>query len=483
MTSGKSSRQIHANLGHKVIDSDGHWREYQPHVMDYLKKLAGPRVAEKWEKTVSLFGQGSYARMSEQDKLDIRHGRPPWWTMPVKNTLDVATSLVPRLLYERLPEMGLDFCVLYPSGPQLVAPYLGDDELRQAGARALNTYAAEAWKDFSERCTPVGLIPMNTPEEAVAELRHCKSLGIKSVALGSLIRRPIKALEGKVSRRFGLWNDVLGIDSPYDYDPVWQACVDLGYAPSFHTASEMVGLRNSMSNFVFNHVGHFAEAGHAVAKALLLGGATRRFPQLRWAFMEGGISWGCTLLADLIGHWEKRNGKIIRDFDPSTFDMAKLAELVQMHGGDYYGGRFEEMKKTLTSTFTIAPEELDDFAPAKIQKKRDFLELYVDKYYFGCEADDPTTNYAFSRANPYGAKLKPILASDISHFDVLDMGAVLAEAWEHVEDYGMSEQDFYAFTFGNAADLWSATNPDFFKGTAVETEVAAHRAKMHQAKA
>ena len=178
-----------------------------------------------------------------------------------------------------------------------------------------------------------------------------------------------------------------------------------------------------------------------------------------------------------MGHWEKRNGKIIHDFDPSTFDMATLAELVQTHGGDYYGSRFEEMKKTLSSTFTISPKELDDFAPAKIQKKRDFLELYVDKYYFGCEADDPTTNYAFSKANPYGAKLKPILASDISHFDVLDMGAVLAEAWEHVEDYGMSEEDFYAFTFGNAADLWSATNPDFFKGTAVEHEVAAHRAK------
>ena len=41
----------------------------------------------------------------------------------------------------------------------------------------------------------------------------------------------------------------------------------------------------------------------------------------------------------------------------------------------------------------------------------------------------------------------------------------------------MSEEDFYSFTFGNAADLWTATNPDFFKGTVVEKEVAAHLAK------
>jgi hypothetical protein len=32
----------------------------------------------------------------------------------------------------------------------------------------------------------------------------------------------------------------------------------------------------------------------------------------------------------------------------------------------------------------------------------------------------------------------------------------------------MSEEDFYAFTFGNAVRLWTSLNPDFFKGTMVE---------------
>jgi len=35
----------------------------------------------------------------------------------------------------------------------------------------------------------------------------------------------------------------------------------------------------------------------------------------------------------------------------------------------------------------------------------------------------------------------------------------------------MSEEDFYAFTFGNAVKLWSTLNPEFFKGTAVEGAV------------
>jgi len=30
------SQAIRAKLSHPVIDSDGHWREYQPLAMDYL---------------------------------------------------------------------------------------------------------------------------------------------------------------------------------------------------------------------------------------------------------------------------------------------------------------------------------------------------------------------------------------------------------------------------------------------------------------
>jgi hypothetical protein len=39
----------------------------------------------------------------------------------------------------------------------------------------------------------------------------------------------------------------------------------------------------------YNHIGHFASAGHAVAKALFFGGITRRFPDLNFAFLEGGV--------------------------------------------------------------------------------------------------------------------------------------------------------------------------------------------------
>jgi predicted TIM-barrel fold metal-dependent hydrolase len=87
-----------------------------------------------------------------------------------------------------------------------------------------------------------------------------------------------------------VWYDVLGLDSDYDSDPVWAKCVELGIAPTFHSASSSQGLRLSPTNFTYNHIGHFAAAGHATAKAIFLGGVTRRFPELRFAFLEGGVA-------------------------------------------------------------------------------------------------------------------------------------------------------------------------------------------------
>ncbi|MBV8056252.1 MAG: amidohydrolase, partial [Deltaproteobacteria bacterium] len=95
------------------------------------------------------------------------------------------------------------------------------------------------------------------------------------------------------------------------------------------------------------------------------------------------------------------------------------------------------------------------------------------QFYFGCEADDPTNAWAFNRkANPFGARLGAVFGSDIGHFDVPDMTQVLPEAYELVEDGLISEDDFRDFVFTNPIKLWAGSNKNFFKGTAVESEVA-----------
>ena len=103
----------------------------------------------------------------------------------------------------------------------------------------------------------------------------------------------------------------------------------------------------------------------------------------------------------------------------------------------------------------------------------DIYRVFTEQYFFGCEADDPMNAMAFNaELNPGEAKLQAIFASDVGHWDVPDFREVLPEAWELVEDGLLDEDQFRAFTFGNAASLMTATNPDFFVGTAVEDAVA-----------
>ena len=97
-----------------------------------------------------------------------------------------------------------------------------------------------------------------------------------------------------------------------------------------------------------------------------------------------------------------------------------------------------------------------------------------EEAYFGAEADDPTTAWAFREPH----RLHPLFSSDVSHFDVTDMSAVLEEARELVEHGMITEADFREFTFENAARLHTAMNPDFFKGTVVEGAVARLAAKV-----
>ena len=68
--------------------------------------------------------------------------------------------------------------------------------------------------------------------------------------------------------------------------------------------------------------------------------------------------------------------------------------------------------------------------------------------------------------------LGAVFGSDIGHFDVQDMTEVLHEAYELVENEPITDTDFRDFVFTNPVRLWTANNPHFFKGTAVEKQAS-----------
>ncbi len=470
------ARKLRSRLSYPIIDADGHWLEYAPIMRDEFRRIGGDAAVEAYD--IASQRVPNSLKLSLPERRRRRVGQEAFWGSPCANVLDRATAMLPRLMYERLDDLGIDFCVVYPTAG-LGYHRMQDTRQRRAICRAYNVFAADQFRGLEDRVIPAAIIPMYTPEEAIEEIEFAsKQLGYKVIMVGGLMRRPIPALleEKPDAAKLVEWYDVVGIDSDHDYDPVWAKCRELKIAPSFHNGARSILLRNSPSNFCYNHIGHFASAGHAVCKALFFGGVTRRFPDLNFAFLEGGVGWACMLYADLIGHWEKRNRQAIESTNPSKLDRGALLQYAQKYGRDEVVEavrRGEGLEGDSNSTMTGGIEDLDDYFRCKIGKKQDIRDLFVPRFYFGCEADDPVNGWAFNgKANPMGARLNAIFSSDIGHFDVPDMTDVVPEAYELVEHGLLDDADFRDFMFANAVRFWGEVNPDFFKGTVVEKAAA-----------
>jgi predicted TIM-barrel fold metal-dependent hydrolase len=471
------SAQIRARLKHPVIDADGHTIEYGPAYFEYLKKAGGPAMARKY---LAKLDAGGWYRMSAAERVRKRISRPTSWGLPTKNTLDRATAMLPRLFRERMDDFGLDFSIVY-STLALILIREEDAELRRATCRALNEMFADIFRDQADRMTPVAVIPTHTPAEAIEELEHAvKTLGFKAVMVNTNVRRPVPEVVERAPEAapYAVWMDTLCVDSPYDYDPVWAKCQELKVAVTSHSPSTGAGSRVATNHYIHNHVGSFAAAGEAFAKAVILGGVTRRFPRLKFAFLEGGVAWASELYAGLQSHCGKRNPSHIANYDPRNIDAEMLADLFQKFGGSLASGRPDPKDRAFTrwpggwhwDDDPLIAHELDNLG---ISCGEDLRALFENNFYYGCEADDPLVSLGFDRRlNPFGAKLKAIFSSDIGHWDVTDMEEVLEEAYELVDHGLLDETQFREFVFEHAIELHAGMNPDFFKGTVVEQDVA-----------
>jgi hypothetical protein len=262
--------------------------------------------------------------------------------------------------------------------------------------------------------------------------------------------------------------DALGLDSEHDYDPFWRRCVELGVAPASHAPGMGWGSRRSVSSYMYNHIGSFAASMDATCKALFLGGVTRRFPQLSFGLLEGGVGWAVQLVADLVGHFEKRNVRAVQHLNPARIDVELLVKLFETYGA----GRLRADLPGLRDSFTrLEPEppDLDEWRALGAASEEELLELFVPRFYFGCEADDPTVAWAFAeRLLPGGRRLRAMFSSDLGHWDVPDMGGILLEAHELVEYVQLSPADHRDLVVPNPSRFYPSGNPAFVHGTRVE---------------
>ena len=369
-----------------------------------MRKAAGDKAADGLLRHMRRIPDALSLSIAERRRRGI--AMEGYWGRQSTNTRDRATAMMPRMLYDRLDELGIDFGIVYPTAGLGIAR-IEDDETRRAVIRGFNIVTADYFRELSDRLTPAAVIPMHTPEEAIEELEFVtKQLGSKVGMFGSGIRRPLPGAKGVDPEiaRFAAHYDQFGLDSDYDYDPVWQKCRELKIAPTFHTGGRGLGLRNTASNFTFNHIGHFAAAGHAVAKSLFLGGVTRRFPDLHFRLprRRGRLGLPALCRSDrALGAARQGRARIHGPEKARPPVAGATGRQIRLPGHRRRTASAATAGRTRRMTSSTAGSPVhDDYAACKITRKEDWIDLYAKPFFFGCEAGRPDERRGVRQGQP-----------------------------------------------------------------------------------
>src|SRR5438034_1497049 len=207
--------KIRSKLTHPVIDGDGHWIEYTPVFAEKMRKVVGDKGADGFIASQRRIPDSLSLTIEERKKRGA--GMEGYWGRQSTNTRDRATAMMPRMLYDRLDELGIDFGIVYPTAG-LGIPRIADDATRRAVIRGFNIVTHDYFKDLSNKLTPAAVIPVHTPDEAIEELTFVtKQLGAKVCMFGSGVRRPIPHAKGAPAdlARYAQGFDQLGLDSEH----------------------------------------------------------------------------------------------------------------------------------------------------------------------------------------------------------------------------------------------------------------------------
>ena len=387
--------------------------------------------------------------------------RGPWWGIP-NDATDVATASIPAVFARRMAELGLDFAVLYPT-VGLGFPTMPDARPRQILCRAVNVMNAELTRPHRAYMTAAAVIPMHHPDEALAELEFVVSeLGTQVVAIPPGVARPVPAYADAFPAAQLV--DRFGLDSSYDYDPVWSFVCEHRLALAVHGGAGYSYLptpQQSPTSFIANHVLGHAALLLETAKSLILGGVYTRFPSLRVAYLEGGAGWAVDLLHALVEHFEKRGPQGLRLLDPAELDLAALYS-------DFREAGMPAADPTADVAGTRPDGTHDEWEASGIATETEIVELFRNRIFVGCEGDDRSVRRAFDRTgNIDGAELAALFSSDIGHWDVPRLADVVGQTRSLVDGGSISPADYRAFMFSNAVKFHTGADPDFFEGTAV----------------
>jgi len=191
-----------------------------------------------------------------------------------------------------MDELNIDVQVLYST--MYISRMCDKPETEVALSRGYNRWLADIWKQGEGRLRWAAMLPIETMEEALAELRWSADHGACGVTLRSLE------------------NDRLVID-PYYY-PLYEEAERLNIPITVH-----IGSNNDHINRVFVADGVGGTFGRlrlmsvAACHTLITNRLIDQFPNLRFGFIEASAQWVPYMLHDLKRRLETRGRELAAD--------------------------------------------------------------------------------------------------------------------------------------------------------------------------
>ncbi|MBI3744285.1 MAG: amidohydrolase [Chloroflexi bacterium] len=251
-----------------IIDADGHLHEDAQGIASRLPSPFGD---------MRIFSRPNFPYRNLFPPIDHLH--TSFRESPA--TLSGRGRIEPVDWLRFLDDVGIETTVLYPSSGLASGRTAYVDEA-VALCTAYNDWVSSSYAKFSPRFRPVGLLPMQDPEAAVAELRRIVTkLGL----VGAML--PANGLKGHLGSR--------------EYWPVYEEANRLECALGIHGGVHSgLGL-DHMTQFAAVHgLGH--PFGVMVSFAGLVGnGVFDRFPNARFGFLEAGVAWMLLMIERLSG--------------------------------------------------------------------------------------------------------------------------------------------------------------------------------------
>ena len=260
-----------------IIDADGHFFEseeifdkhMEPQLRNYRPRLLSDEAGHNFWV---VDGQTSYKRPSIKGAGSPGTGAPPGKAIqsarrasPGSQTL---TNLKERL--DDLDRQNIDLQYIYPSFLLHVNAW-PDGILATGVCRAYNTWLVETCNQAPDRLQAVGLVSLADAEGAAKEVARLKDLGVQAVMINGT-------------------TGAKRLDHP-DHEPFFAAADRLKMPIAVHFS-----LQFPVVDKLFEH--HFPNrvlAGilpiMAGLTSVLCSGILDRYPNLKFAFLEGGISW------------------------------------------------------------------------------------------------------------------------------------------------------------------------------------------------